>query len=132
VSSVPQPLAYRRLWLALGAVLIITVIASSLVPWGGTPGRFPGVDKLEHVAAYLVLMAWFAGLQPRRAWRWLALALLAMGALLELAQGAMDLQRTADVRDVLANATGIGLGAVASAAGLATWPYRLETWLARI
>jgi hypothetical protein len=36
------------------------------------------------------------GLQPRRR-SWLALALLAMGALLELAQGAMDMQRTADV-----------------------------------
>ena len=48
-----------------------------------------------------------------------------------LAQGAMDMQRNADVRDVLANATGIGLGAVASAAGLASWPYRLETWLTR-
>ena len=131
MSSVPQPLAYRRLWLALGLAIVLAVIVSSLAPWGGMPGRFPGVDKLEHVTAYLVLMVWFAGLQPRRAWRWLALALLAMGALLELAQGAMDMQRTADFRDVLANATGIGLGAVASAAGLASWPYRLETWLTR-
>lgn len=131
MSSVPQPLAYRRLWLSLGVAIVLAVIVSSLAPWGGTPGRFPGVDKLEHVTAYLVLMVWFAGLQPRRAWRWLALGLLAMGVLLELAQGAMDMQRTADVRDVLANATGVGLGAVASAAGLASWPYRLETWLTR-
>jgi len=130
VSSVPQELAYRRHWLTLGVGLVLIVIVSTLAP-GGMPARFPGVDKIEHVAAYLVLMVWFAGLQPRRAWRWLALALLAMGVLLELAQGAMHMQRTADVRDVLANATGIGLGAVASAAGLASWPYRLETWLTR-
>lgn len=131
MSSVPQALAYRRQWLALGLALVVAVIVASLAPWGGTPAKLAGVDKLEHVAAYLVLMVWFAGLQPRRAWRWLALALLAMGALLELAQGAMDMQRNADVRDVLANATGVGLGAVASAAGLASWPYRLETWLTR-
>lgn len=131
MSSVPQALAYRRQWLGLGLALVVAVIVASLAPWGGTPAKFAGVDKLEHVAVYLVLMVWFAGLQPRRAWRWLALTLLAMGALLELAQGAMDMQRNADVRDVLANATGIGLGAVASAAGLASWPYRLETWLTR-
>jgi hypothetical protein len=42
------------------------------------------------------------------------------------------MHRTADARDVLANAAGIGLGAMAAASGLASWPYRLETWLARI
>jgi VanZ family protein len=130
VSSVPQALAYRRFWLALGFSLVLAVIVSSLIP-GGPPGRFPGIDKLEHVIAYLVLMVWFAGLHPRHAWRWLALALLAMGVLLELAQGAMHMQRSAEVRDVVANAAGVGLGAMASAAGLASWPYRLETWLTR-
>jgi VanZ family protein len=131
VSSVPQELAYRRYWLAVGFTLVIAVIVASLAPWGGVPGKFPGVDKIEHVVAYGTLMVWFAGLQPRRAWRWLALALLAMGVLLELAQGAMHMNRDADVRDVIANATGILLGAVVSAAGLGSWPYRLETWLTR-
>jgi VanZ family protein len=131
VSAAPQPLAYRRLWLALGVALVIAVIVSSLVP-GGPPGRFPGADKLAHASAYLVLMVWFAGLQPRRTWRWCALALLGMGLALEIAQGAMHMHRTADARDMLANAAGIGLGAMAAASGLASWPYRLETWLARI
>jgi VanZ family protein len=131
MSSVPRSLAYRRHWLVLGLVLVFAVIVSSLAPWVSTPGTYPGFDKMEHVAAYLVLMVWFAGLHPRHAWRWLALALLAMGVLLELAQGAMHLSRTADVRDVVANAAGVGLGVVASAAGLASWPYRLETWLTR-
>ena len=132
MSSVPQPLAYRRLWLALGYALVVAVIVSSLVSWGGIPGRFPGVDKLEHVAAYLVLMVWFAGLQPRRTWRWVALALLGMGLVLEIAQGLMHMHRMADPVDMIANAAGIGLGAMAAARGLASWPYRLETWLARI
>jgi VanZ family protein len=126
-----QELAYRRYWLALGLVLVLVVIVSSLIPGGMMGGRFLGMDKFEHVGAYLLLMVWFAGLQPRRAWRWLALALLAMGVLLELAQGAMHMDRTADVRDVLANAAGVGIGAMASAAGLGSWPYRLETWLTR-
>ena len=130
MSSVPQGLAYRRYWLALGFSLVLAVIVTSLIP-GGPPGRFPGLDKFEHLIAYGVLMLWFAGLHPRRAWGWLALALLAMGVLLELAQGAMHMNRSAEVRDVVANAAGVGLGAMASAAGLASWPHRLETWLTR-
>ena len=61
MSAVPQPLAYHRLWLALGVALVIAVIVSSLVPGGTlTLGRFPGADKLAHASAYLVLMVWFA------------------------------------------------------------------------
>ena len=131
MSSVPQELAYRRHWLTLGVGLVLIVIVSTLAP-GGMPARFPGVDKIEHVAAYLVLMVWFAGLQPRRTWRWVALALLGMGLVLEIAQGLMHMHRMADPVDMIANAAGIGLGAMAAARGLAGWPYRLETWLARI
>jgi VanZ family protein len=131
VTSASQPLHYRRVWLALGVALALAVIVSSLIP-GGPPGRFPGFDKVAHGGVYLVLMVWFAGLQPRRTWRWVALALLGMGLALEIAQGAMHMHRTADARDLLANAAGVGLGAMAAAAGLASWPYRLETWLARI
>lgn len=131
MSSVPQPLAYRRLWISLGVAIALGVIVASLVP-GGPPGRFPGHDKLAHAGAYLVLMVWFAGLQPRSTWRWVALALLGMGLVLEVAQGLMHMHRMADPVDVIANAAGIGIGAMAAARGLASWPYRLETWLARI
>jgi hypothetical protein len=41
------------------------------------------------------------------------------------------MDRMADPGDVIANAAGIGIGAVVAARGLASWPYRLETWLAR-
>ena len=123
-------LVHRRLWLALGFVLVVFVTLASLVPGIAKP-PVHGFDKVEHAGAYLLLMLWFAGLQPRRAWLRVALALLAMGILLELAQGAMHVHRTADARDVVANATGIALGAMLAAFGLAAWPYRLETWLAR-
>jgi hypothetical protein len=130
MSDAPRELAHRRLWVALGATLIAAVIASGLLP-GGPPGAFPGSDKVAHALAYLVLMVWFSGLNPRRAWPWLALGLLAMGIAIELAQGAMHVGRTAEVRDVLANASGVALGAMLAAAGAAAWPYRLETWLSR-
>lgn len=125
-----QTLIYRRWWLTLGFVLGVSVVVSSLVPGGEHPD-IRGLDKLGHASAYLVLMVWFAGLQPRRAWGWLAGALLTLGLMLELAQGAMHMHRTADTRDMIANAVGVGLGAMLAAAGAATWPYRLESWFAR-
>jgi VanZ family protein len=130
VSSTLPTLPHRRLWMILGFVLVASVIVSSLVP-GGASIKMPGGDKLAHASAYLVLMVWFAGLQPRRAWRWVAIALLLMGLGLEFAQAAMHLHRTADARDVVANAAGVGFGLVLAAAGAATWAYRLETWLVR-
>ena len=130
MSAAPGTIAHRRLWLALGFVLVAAVIVSSLVPTG-PPMPMPGFDKLEHASAYLVLMVWFAGLNARRAWVWVSVALLAMGIAIEFAQGAMHTQRTAEARDVLANAAGIGLGAVLAAGGAAAWPYKVEAWLAR-
>jgi VanZ family protein len=130
VSEAPATLAHRRLWLALGFVLVAAVIVSSLVP-AGPPMPIPGFDKLGHAGAYLVLMVWFAGLNTRRAWLWVALALLAMGIAVELAQGAMHMHRTAEALDVLANAAGIGFGAVLAAGGAAAWPQRVEAWLVR-
>ncbi|HTG76998.1 MAG TPA: hypothetical protein VL546_07490 [Steroidobacteraceae bacterium] len=131
MSSVPQPLTYRRLWISLGVANVLAVIVASLVPGGTLGGGFASHDKLSHAGAYLVLMVWFAGLQPRRTWRWVALALLGMGLVLEIAQGMMHMDRMADPGDVIANAAGIGIGAMVAARGLASWPYRLETWLAR-
>ena len=34
MSSVPQPLASRRLWLSLGVANVLAVIVASLVPGG--------------------------------------------------------------------------------------------------
>lgn len=130
MSTPPATLAYRRLWLVLGFALVGAVIVSSLAH-AGQPMPVPGFDKLEHAGAYLVLMVWFAGLNARRAWLWVALALFAMGVAIELAQGAMHTQRTPEARDALANAAGIGLGAVLAAGGAAAWPHRVEAWLAR-
>jgi VanZ family protein len=130
VSAAPGTIVHRRLWLALGFALVAAVIVSSLVP-AGPPMPVPGFDKLEHASAYLVLMVWFAGLNARRAWVWVALGLLALGIAIEFAQGAMSMQRTAEVRDVVANAAGVGLGVALAAGGAAGWPYKVEAWLAR-
>ena len=130
MSSVLLPLPHRRLWAILGFMLVGAVIVSSLIPGGGRLAM-AGADKVGHAFAYLVLMVWFAGIYPRRTWPWLAIALLSLGLILEVLQGAMHVQRIADPRDMLANTAGVGIGIALAFAGAASWAQRLEKWFAR-
>ena len=72
-------------------------------------------DKLGHFGAYGLLMFWFALLYP--SWpvraRYL-IGFIVMGVGLEFLQGMLG--RVFDVQDMLANATGVLLGAAASLA----------------
>lgn len=121
---------HARLWYALGALLILTVVVASLVPARELP-RLHISDKIEHLLAYLSLAIWFAGLVPVRHYLWLALALLALGGGIEIAQGLMGLGREADWRDFFADAEGTGLGLLLGLIGLRHWVRWLEQWLRR-
>ena len=118
---------HARLWYALGAVLILVVVIASLVPARDLP-RLRVSDKVEHTVAYLGLALWFGGLVRLRNYLRLALALLALGGSIEIAQGLMGLGREADWRDFLANACGTGIGMLISLAGLRHWVRWLEQW----
>lgn len=122
------PLRHRRLWVAASAVLVAAIVWASLSP--DIPLHGPrNVDKLEHFTAYCALAVWFTGLYPRtRYWR-VALALLALGLGLEIAQGAMNLGRVAEVRDMVANASGVGFGLLLALALTGSWARRVEAWL---
>jgi VanZ family protein len=99
-------LVHRRLWLAIGWGLVALVCVLSLVP----PPQLPGPeynDKVGHILAYFSLMAWFGQLYPARIKP--VLALLAMGAGLEVLQG-MTGYRDMSGLDMLANASGVALG----------------------
>ncbi|MGE0582843.1 MAG: VanZ family protein [Steroidobacteraceae bacterium] len=124
-----HPLRYRTWWIAGGILLALAIVVASLAP----PADLPKVqlwDKFEHAFAFFVLAAWFGGvLRPDR-YRWLALALVAFGVAIELAQGAMGLGRTAELRDVLADASGIVIGvAAARLIGADGWMRRVERFL---
>lgn len=118
---------HARLWYALGMVLILAVVVASLVPARDLP-RMRINDKTEHLVAYLSLALWFGGLVRLRHFPWLALALLALGGSIEIAQGLMGLGREADWRDFLANTYGTGIGLALSLAGLRNWVRWLELW----
>jgi VanZ family protein len=71
-------------------------------------------DKLGHLAAYGLLMWWFAQLYlARKARVAYALGFIAMGVGLEIAQGALG-YRTYEVIDMYANTLGVLLGGAAA------------------
>lgn len=123
-------LRWHLRWLTAGWVMVVAVVLLSLTPKLAFKGGFPHFDKFEHALAYLVLMAWFGGLSGRRAHRWIALGLIALGAAIEWAQGASGF-RTADLWDLLADAVGIALGWLLAHHYTRRWFARAEQALAR-
>jgi VanZ family protein len=116
--------------LVIGWIMIAGAVLASLLPAQKLP--ITGVsDKLEHACAYMVLALWFAGVYPRSRYAFIALGLFAMGVVIEWAQGAMNLGRQSDIRDVLANSTGIAVGLTLALIGLGGWAQRLESLVRR-
>ncbi len=109
-----KPLRHKRLWLALGWSFVSLVIVLSLVP---VPSDSPIVkvnDKLLHVTAYLGLMLWFCAIYQAGPYsRRIAVMLVLMGVVLELAQGATG-HRSLQWLDMTANGLGVLLGWLAA------------------
>jgi VanZ family protein len=124
-------LRYPRLWMAVGLALAAVIAVLSLVPNQELPDLKVS-DKIEHLLAYVALGFCFASVVVRRDWFWLALALLAFGALIEVAQGVMSLGRSAELKDLLADAAGIGIGFVLALTPLGGWARWLEAQILRV
>jgi hypothetical protein len=120
-------LPHARLWYALGAVLTVFIVVTSLAPLKELPAMRIS-DKIEHAAAFSALAVWFGGLLPQRHYTWLAVALLALGGAIELAQSLMGLGRLADLRDLVADGWGIAFGLTLCALGLRHWAQLVERW----
>ena len=100
---------YAGLWWLIGWSLVVVVVGLSLMPDPPEPVEFGHADKLEHLFAYGLMMAWFAQLVARsRQYRW-ALGLVALGIGLEFVQGWSG-YRMFDGLDMLANSVGVLLG----------------------
>lgn len=102
----------RRFWRVLMAVSMVAALGLALrplAPGQGPENWFPQSDKLLHVGFFALL--WWLGRRAGIARRWLlALALLAFGACIEVAQATLTLTREASALDLLADAAGIALG----------------------
>ena len=118
------PLKYPRVWLGLGWLLLILVMAGSVVPVIVVKG-FSAADKLVHGGSYLILVTWFTGLYRRQHHIFIALALFALGLVLEVIQGQLP-YRGFDPFDLLANATGILFGLILARSVFVAWCQRFE------
>lgn len=101
-----------RLWLAMAWVLVAAIVLLSLLP----PAQLRQIsvpnwnDKLGHFIAYFALSAWYAQLygSGRAMARQLVFCLL-LGLAMEGLQS-LTVSRTADWRDMVANAAGVFAG----------------------
>ena len=121
-------LKLRFLWLAIGYALIASVVFLSLTsnPVDLDTG-LSFEDKLLHALAYFILMFWFGQIYHDKFQRnMIALVLLFMGFALEYLQS-FDINRFAELGDMVANATGVALGfyLVFKEIGRASWRERV-------
>jgi VanZ family protein len=131
VNPVVLPeLRFRRFWLLSGLCIALSIAVLSVLPVRDIPD-VSFSDKIQHALAFGVLAFWFGSVVVRRDFFWIALALLGFGALIELAQGSMGWGRTADLKDVRADAIGIALGLVLALTPLGRWARWLESLLRR-
>ena len=92
-------------------MLLLTIIYGSLTP-DPVEVQIEQGDKLLHVAAYLVLMSWFANLYEAQRERVMCIAgCVALGVGLEFAQR-LTAVRTFDVADMVANTAGVAMGLI--------------------
>lgn len=125
------PLRFPRLWLSLGWTAVGLAILVCLIPVNQLPQPPNISDKTEHFLAYLLLSLWFAGIYPRTRYWIIALGLGVMGVAIEFAQGAMNLGRHADFRDVIANGSGILAGLLLCWWWLGGWAQRIEAVISK-
>lgn len=120
-------LAHRRLWTAIGVVLVGFVIYQSLTP-APLEVEIGSGNLVGHLAAYGTLMLWHSQLHAGGRRPALALAFVAMGLALEFLQG-MTGYRTFDPHDALANALGVALGWLLAPPRLPNFLVRMERLL---
>ena len=126
------PLRHANRWQVASLFILFVVLAAALMPafwiWDDKSKAllwFRNIDKVLHVATFLILAVWFSGLYRKNAYWKIALGLLAFGLMIEVCQRAVG-YRSAEWTDVFADATGIVLGLMIALAGIGGWCLRAE------
>ncbi|UXA51929.1 VanZ family protein [Xanthomonas prunicola] len=111
VTQTLRPFHRPRLWVGLWIAAIVVVIAVCLGPPPEIPELPDDSDKAEHFLTF-ALLCWGAVqlFATRRAQVVAAICLVALGIGIEIAQGALTTNRSADPYDALADTLGIAAG----------------------
>ncbi|PKV13173.1 VanZ family protein [Xanthomonas prunicola] len=111
VTQTLRPFHRPRLWVGLWIAAIVVVIAVCLGPPPEIPELPDNSDKAEHFLTF-ALLCWGAVqlFATRRAQVVAAIGLVALGIGIEIAQGALTTNRSADPYDALADTLGIAAG----------------------
>ena len=121
-SPLREGLRYARWWMVGGWLLILFVVVSCMLP---APDIEPVArllpDKVEHALAFFGLALWFSGLYPRPTWWKLALWLIALGGLIEIAQGVFTTTRAMEFNDAVADTVGVLVALAVARAGADRW-----------
>ena len=125
-----RPFIAPWLWLSLWGCALGCVIVASLVPSRTLP-TFPHVtDKAEHFLTYMLLGIGAFMLFRNRIVVWIvALGLVGLGCVLEVAQGSLTADRSADVLDAAANTMGVALSALIGQTALKNTLVWIDGWL---
>ena len=104
-----EHLRFRRVWIGIGVLMVLFVAVLSLVRLPPPVTTFMLHDKLMHTFVYACLMGWFAQIYRHDLTRLvLAIALIALGIGVEVAQGATE-YRQLEFLDMIANTSGVVL-----------------------
>jgi VanZ family protein len=127
----PQPVMreFRRpgLWLGIWCLGWVLCVVLSLVHPPRIDIDVPDGDKIGHFLAYGLLSAWSAWIFLSTRARWVAVvALIALGIVLELAQGEFTTDRMMDAYDAWADTIGVALGQLAGIGRAKGFLQRLE------
>ena len=115
---VRQEYVLGRLWLALGVLGCGVLMYACLMPQPPQP-QIEHFDKFEHFASFALLSGWFANLLAPRYVR-VIIVMILFGAFIEVAQSFTP-YRSADMRDLTADAFGVLAGVALARFGAMRW-----------
>ncbi len=122
-------LKLRFIWLSIGYALVFVVVYLSITSNPIKNLGIPYQDKVFHALAYFGLMSWFVQIYHDKFQRnMIAIIFLSMGVLMEYIQS-FEPTRMADIKDVLANIVGVGLGFLLAQTTLKNVLVKLEKWV---
>ena len=110
-SGALKPFVRPQRWLGTWWAMVLAVIVGSLLPALLLPDMPRGGDKAQHVLGYALLSAGAVQVfATRPALVRAGLGLVAMGVLIEIAQGTLTASRAMEAWDAVANTFGVLLG----------------------